>query len=117
MSKKKRGRGKPAHPKPRTVRLDKNPTIIPKPPGSFKDWVASLNPGPPPFGWRDVTSWYCKGESRPTVASLGLHHIHQLELADKYIIELQVVRHKGLTYRRVAVALAPFSPDTKDEST
>lgn len=90
--------------------LDADPATLPpwrkgdrKVWGGFFKYVRALNPGPPPFGWKDITPYF----GRKFVA-IGKYRIIAEE--EGYLLTRQVVTINGQTYRRIAVALKSHHP-------
>lgn len=81
--------------------------------GGLLKYIAEVDPGPPPLGWRDITPffWPIPKEGQSLQA-------YKLLLAKYgYLIITQTVTHKGQTYRRIAVALSTSSgTHNKDKS-
>lgn len=71
--------------------------------GSLLDYVRALKPGPPPFGWVDVTPYFGPGRH-----ALGTYKL-RCEQAG-YLLASQIVTLNGQTYRRIAVALKSHHP-------
>lgn len=74
--------------------------------GGFLKYIAAVQPGPPPFGWKDVTPYFGK-----KYTSLDTYKKRAAE--NGYILERQIVTQKGRTYRRIAVALLSHHTATK----
>jgi hypothetical protein len=73
--------------------------------GGLMKYIRAVEPGPPPFGWKDVTPYF--GAKKVDIG-------HYKELAERsgYLLAKQIVTLNGLTYRRIAVALKSHHPSS-----
>lgn len=71
--------------------------------GGFLKYIRAVNPGPPPFGWKDITPYF--GSQH---VDIGKYRI----LAEKagYLLAKQQVTEGRRTYRRIAVASNSHHP-------
>lgn len=75
--------------------------------GGFLKYAQALNPGPPPFGWKDITPYF--GSKK---VDIGKYRIIAEEAG--FLLAKQVVTVDGQTYRRIAVALKSHHPSMEN---